>query len=75
MSYMYKLNETKVKDEDGIIRIVYGIDVVDEKENIIKSFTNIFFKRSKAESFVALCNECKLSLIHLADVVEDARCE
>lgn len=74
MSYMYQLNETNVEDEDGNVYIVYGIDAVDRAGNIIESFTDIFFERSKAESFVALCNECELSLIHLADVVEDALC-
>ena len=74
MSYTYKLNETTVEDEDGNVYIVYGIDAADKAGNIIESFTDIFFERSNAESFVALCNECELSLIHLADVVEDVLC-
>ena len=71
MSHTYQLNETIIKDTDGIIYTVYGIDAVDIDENIIKSFRNIFFQRSKAMYLINLCNEGKLSIKHLADVIED----
>ena len=72
MNYIYRLNETTVTDEEGKKHIVYGIDAVDKRGNILASYTDIFFDRTKAENFVALCNECELELIHLPDVVEDA---
>ena len=72
MSHTYQLNETSVEEEDGIVYIVYGIDIVDKTGNIVESFTDIFFDRLKAESFVALCNESELSLVHIVDWVEDA---
>ena len=72
MTYIYRLNETTVTDEEGIKHVVYGIDAIDMCENILDTYTDIFFDRLKAEEFVALCNECKLELIHLPDVVEDA---
>ena len=72
MSHTYQLNETTVKDKDGIVYTVYGIDAVNKKGKIVKSFTKIFYERSRAQDLVALCNECELSIIHLANVVEDA---
>ena len=72
MDYIYRLNEITVADEEGTIHIVYGIDAADKCGNILASYTDIFFDRTKVEKFVALCNECELELIHLSDVVEDA---
>ena len=72
MNYIYRLNETTVTDEEGKKHIVYGIDAIDKFGNVLASYTDIFFDRTKAENFVALCNECELELIHLPDVVEDA---
>ena len=72
MSHTYRLNETTVKDKNGIVYTFYGIDAVKEKGKIVKSFTKIFYERSRAQDLVALCNECELSIIHLANVVDDA---
>ena len=72
MSHTYRLNETTVKDKDGIVYTFYGIDAVNKKGKIVKSFVNVFVDRNKAETLVALCYECELSLVHLANVVEDA---
>ena len=72
MSHTYRLNETTVKDKDGIIYTFYGIDAVNEKGKIVKSFTKIFYERSRAQDLVTLCNECELSIIHLANLVDDA---
>lgn len=75
MKYIYRLNEITVKTEEETDFIVYGIDAVDKYGNILSSYTDIFFDRTKAEKFVALCNDCKLELIHLPDAVEDAIAE
>lgn len=72
MLHTYQLNETTVKDKDGSVYAVYGIDAVDKSGKIVNSFKKIFFERSKAEELVALCNENELYSTHLADVVEDA---
>lgn len=64
-----------IHDEDGKKYTVYGIDAVDFNGKILESFPDIFFDIQKAEVFVNLCNENKLELIHLADVVEDALVE
>lgn len=71
MSHTYQLNETTVKDNDGIIHTLYGIDAVNNKDEVVKSFTKIFYARSKAIDLVTLCNECELSIIHLENVVDD----
>lgn len=71
MNCTYKLNETTVYDEEGNAHIVYGVDVVDDHENIIESITDVFFERTKAEKVVKMCNKYNLALIHLRDVLED----
>ncbi len=68
----YKLNETIIKDEDGMTYTLYGIDALDTNGNIVKSVKNIFFQRSRATNLINLCNEGELALTHLADVIEDA---
>ena len=72
MSYIYRLNETAVADEDGKQYTIYGINAVNDNGYILESRSDIFFDRIKAEEFVYLCNECGLELIHLSDVAEDA---
>ena len=72
MPYTYRLRKDLVLDEEGKEYIVYGIEAVNRGKKILSSFSDIFFDRQKAETFVKLCNESKLELIHLADVVEDA---
>ena len=62
MSYIYRLNETAIADENGEKYTVYGIDAVNDNGYILESHTNIFFDRLKAEKFVSLCNECELEI-------------
>lgn len=64
-----------IHDEYGRKYTVYGIESIDSKGKILQSYPDIFFDRQKAERFVNLCNENDLSLIHLADAVEDALAE
>ena len=61
-----------VRDEDNQKYTVYGITALDNFGNMLKTFEDIFFDKNKAQKFVKLCNEEKLELIHLQDVVEDA---
>ena len=62
---MYKLNTSTVSDEDGINHKTYGI-TYQEKE-IFDISTN----KEKIKNLIALCNEQKLSPIHLNDVIDD----
>ena len=59
------------KDEENHQYTVYGITALDNFGNMLKTFKDIFFDKNKAEEFVKLCNEEKLELVHLQDVVED----
>lgn len=68
----YILRTDVVTDEENRRYTVYGITALDNFGNMLKSFEDIFFYKNKAEEFVKLCNEEKLELIHLQDVVEDA---
>ena len=75
MSYTYYLNERVIYDESGKQYIVYGIDAVSSTGIILQSFPDIFFSKQKAEHLVDLCNNNKLALVHLLDVIEDALAE
>ncbi len=72
MPYTYRLREDTIHDEEGKEYIVYGIEAVNSKKKVPSSFSDIFFDKQKAKTFVNLCNEGKLELIHLTDVVDDA---
>ena len=54
--------------------ITYGIACVEEDDGtkeLITQIPDITTSREKAEHLVKLCNEQKLSPVHLADVVDD----
>ena len=71
MQVIYTLRTDIVTDEDNHKHIVYGINALDIFGSVLKSVDDIFFDKNKAEEFVKLCNEEKLELNHLQDVVED----
>ena len=72
MKVKYIMRTDFVTDEDNHRYTVYGITALDNFGNMLKKFEDIFFNKDNAEEFVKLCNEEKLELIHLQDVVEDA---
>ncbi len=72
MQVKYTLRTDIVTDEDNNKHTVYGVDALDRFENVLESVADIFFDKLKAEEFIKLCNEEKLELIHLEDVIEDA---
>lgn len=59
-------------DEEGVTHKTYGISAKDFNGNISASYPDIFFNKCKAGIFVNLCNESKLELCHLSEVIEDA---
>lgn len=67
----YILRTDVVTDEENQKYTVYGITALDNFGNVLNTFEDIFFSKQKAEEFVELCNDEKLELIHLQDVVED----
>ncbi len=75
MTYTYCMRKDTVHDEDRKAYTVYGIDAISSEEEILSSFSDVFFDRQKAERFVNLCNEGCLSLIHFSGAVEDALTE
>ena len=64
----YCLNENE--------RVSYGVVVysnaeTDDTATIISSIHDVTSERLKLLTFINLCNGCKLSPIHLQDVIED----
>lgn len=52
----------------------YGIaayKLADGEATLIKFISDVFLNENDAESFVKKCNELKLDIIHLCDVIED----
>ncbi len=68
----YRLTKSVRCDEEGEKYIVYGVKATGLFGRTIKAFPNVFSDRERAKKFVKLCNDQRLSLIHLGDVVEDA---
>lgn len=71
MKITYRLRTDSVCDEDGILHTVYGIEAFARNKHRVTYIADIFFDKQKAEDFIGLCNDLKLSLIHLSDVIED----
>lgn len=71
MQVKYILRADTVTDEDNREHLVYGITAVDTRGNVLESYEDIFFDKQKAEEFIELCNEEKLELVHLENVIED----
>ncbi|MBQ8202737.1 MAG: hypothetical protein IJZ75_00450 [Clostridia bacterium] len=71
MQVKYTLRTDIVTDEENQKYTVFGITALDSFGNILETFEDIFFSKQKAEEFVELCNQEKLELIHLQNVVED----
>ena len=72
MNTIYRLKTDSSYDGDGYLHTAYGIAAIDTFGNEIRSFSDVFFDKAKAERLITLCNKEKLSLIHLEDIVEDA---
>ena len=71
MEYTYKLRVDVIFDEDSIAHTVYGIELFKNGVEVI-AIPDIFTDKSSAKKLVKLCNSCKLSPLHLMDVIEDA---
>ena len=69
---IYSLAEDVFTDEEGVNHKTYGISAKDFNGHIFALFPDIFLDKQNAESLVNLCNESKLELCHLSDVIEDA---
>lgn len=67
----YILRTDILTDEENRRHTVYGITALDSRGNVLQSVADIFFCKEKAENFITLCNEEKLELIHLQNVIED----
>lgn len=75
MHYTYRMKETCLCDEQGTKWTVYGVEAVDATGNILSCFSDVFFDRESAKSFVRACNEQEVELLHIRDVVDDALVE
>ena len=71
MQIIYTLKTDTVFDEDNNEYTVYGITALDIFKNVLQSVEDIFFNKQKAEEFISICNQEKLELIHLQDVIDD----
>lgn len=67
----YFLSEDVFSDEEGARRKGYGVSAADSSGKVSASYPDIFFGKKEAEAFVNLCNESRLTLCHLSDVIED----
>lgn len=73
--YSYCLRTDTISDELGQAYSVYGVEAISHQGEVLQSFPDIFFNLEKAKSFVELCNNEDLELIHFADVIENVLVE
>lgn len=71
MKITYRLRTDTVYGEDTLLHTVYGIEAFTSKSHKLVSVADVFFDKQKAEDFIRSCNDLKLSLINLSDVIED----
>ncbi len=71
MEIVYRMKTDTVYDEEGFLHTVYGIEALNAENLIVASVADVFFDKVKATEFIALCNDLRLSLIHLPEVIED----
>ena len=69
MTCSYRIREDKIKDEDGILHTVYGIDSW-EGDELKASVPDVFFKQKNAEAFIDMCNTLSLSFVQLMDMID-----
>ncbi len=64
----YRLTE----ETESARHITYGICAVDSESGETYAFRNAITEdRNRLSALIGLCNDLKLSLIHLDDVIED----
>ena len=75
MNYKYVLTETTYHNGEHT-RTSYGIAVISTEDNItvLSSVEDISDDREELAKLVELCNEEKLEVEHLQNVVEDFLC-
>jgi hypothetical protein len=71
----FQTTEEKLYHHDIGYYTAYGISALrvdNDQAEFITHVSDVFLEKEKAESFVRLCNELHLDLIHFFDVIEDA---
>ena len=66
----YHLREDYLQSEDNISYISYGIDIVSDN-TILKSIKDVSLQKKPLEELITLCNELRLSELHIYDVIDD----
>ena len=69
----FELITSACRTDRGDVYRTYGICALDDDRHVLASYYDIGTDAVSAEHLVRCCNEGKLSLIHLPDIVEDAR--
>ncbi len=70
MECKYRMREDEIKDEDGVLHTVYGVDVLSRGE-LVRSVPDVFFEKERAEYYIGLFNTLGLRPIQLDDVLEE----
>ena len=68
---IYRVIQTTVTDEDGILYPTYGIEALDQKGNLLEAIPDISLDRFAVLALAEKMNTHHLALVHFWDVVED----
>lgn len=70
MKCTYRIREDEIKDEEGNLHTVYGVEAW-RKNELIRSVPDVFIDKNLADYYIGLFNSLDLRLCHLDDVIED----
>jgi len=67
----YRVIQTEIADEDGILYPTYGIEAIDQNGNILRQIPDISLDKPAVTTLAQKMNTHRLALVHFLDVVED----
>ncbi len=71
MVYIYRFVEQHLYNEYIGYYRSYGVEISDENYNIIRIIDDVSVDKEAISSLVSLCNQLKLDVIHIDDVIDD----
>lgn len=70
MKHTYRLKTETIKNDVGDIFTAYGIDIYNSKKELVKSVSDIFLDKRKAEKFVKICNDLEIPINRISDIID-----
>ncbi|MDL2233613.1 DUF6514 family protein [Ruminococcaceae bacterium OttesenSCG-928-L11] len=66
-----RMTSVRIDGDDQISYTTYGIQIIDDDGNIVFTHPDISTDRALVEEFIAMCETCGASTVHVMDILED----